>query len=369
MKASRILFIFSYLLLLASCTEEENLGSIEAVNLDDALAIDLAQTSGQLASGTSFVIAGNSFLNGSIGDIQARVAETAHSGVPAAINKGKGGHKGIQDGLNLLAPNDEILAIIDAESAGDVRGFRMFRFGGAEITHYDSTGKIVQLPDFSSIDGPHGGHSGNQFPELDSLLKLIVKSKIDFKTGVTITRQNQEITRAGVIVIERKKQGNVLTEVIDFQSYVVNGIKISGKKTTVSEFSKETGKGSVNSNVANGKITFASGETAIWTSTKSRQSNIQKAAGSKKPTSGTIVIQVKTSIVTASGAVIYSHETTTPLKIDLSCEGRRRGPISGKVETKYRENTISVDYGNGACENQTITITINGETKTKTIGG
>jgi len=369
MKTSRILFIFSYLLLLASCTEEENLGSIQAVSLDDALAIDLAQTSGQLASGTSFMISGNSFMNESSGDILARVAETADSGVGAAMKKGKGGHKGILDGLNLLAPNDEILAIIDAESAGDVRGLRMSRFGGAEITHYDSTGKIVQLPDFNAVDGPHGGHSGNQFPELDSLLKLIVKSKIDFKTGVTITRQEQEITRAGVIVIERKKQGNVLTESIDFQNYAVNGIKISGKKTTVSEFSKETGKGSVTSNVANGKIIFASGETATWTSTKSRQSNIQKASGSKKPTSGTILIQAKTSIVTTSGSVIYSHETTSPLKIDLSCEGKRRGPISGKIETEYRENTISVDYGNGACENQTITITINGETKTKTIGG
>jgi hypothetical protein len=366
MRTCKNLLVFSYLLFLASCTEQMDVATTQEVVMNDALATDIAQTSGQLASGTSFILSGNSFLTGSI---SARVAETAHAGVPGAVNQGKGGHKGIIDGLNLLAPNDELLAIIDAESAGDMRGFRLFRYGGAEITHYDSTGKLVVLPDFNAVDGPHGGHSGNQFPELDSLLRLIVKSKIDYKTGVTITRNDNKITRSGVIVIERKKSGTILTETIDFQNYAVNDIKISGKKTIVSDFNKTTGKGTVSSTVANGKFVFASGETAVWTSTKSRQSEVQRSSDNRRPISGTILIQVKSSIVSSSGAVIYSHQTTVPLKIDLSCQGKRRGPIAGKIDTKYRDNTIAVDYGDGSCENQTITITVNGETKTKTIGG
>ena len=373
MKHLKNLLFLSYLLLMAACTEQDELAAIDELTAEDATAIDLAQTSGQLASGTSFTISGNSVQTGMI---NARVIETSEaSNAPGGkgglkgIGKGKGGHKGIMDGLNLLAPNDEILAIIEAESAGDMRGFRMFKFGGATITHFDAAGKVVNLPVFSSIDGPHGGHSGNQFPELDSLLNLIAKTKVDFGTGVTITRHEQEITRKGVILIQRTKVDNVLTEKIEFQSYSVNGIQISGVKTTVSEFNKTTGKGSVKSSVANGKFVFADGESAAWTSEKNRTSEVVRGEDARKPISGSVVTTVKTKIATASGKVIYAHETTAPLEVDLSCQGRRRGPISGKVQTLYRDNTITVDYGDGSCTNQTITITVNGETTTKTIGG
>lgn len=372
MKTIKSLLILSYLLFLAACNEQDEMASLQELTTQDAAAIDLAQTSGQLASGTSFTISGNSLQ---MGTINARVIETSEvakgpggMGGPMGLGLGKGGHKGIMDGLNLLAPNDEILAIIDAETAGEVRGFRMHKFGGATITHYDAAGKVVNFPIFATPDGPHGGHSGNQFPELDSLLNLVVKTKVDFGTGVTITKNEQKIIRKGVIVIERKKDGKILTETIEFQNYSVNDIKISGTKKTVSEFDRTTGKGSVISSIANGKIVFAEGESATWTSEKSRKSEIIRGEGGKKPVSGSIVTEVKTKIATAS-KTIYSHETTNPLTIDLSCQGRRRGPISGKVETIYRDNTITVDYGNGSCTNQTITVTVNGETTTKTIGG
>lgn len=373
MKSLKIFTLLSYLLFMAACTEQDEMASISEELVNGATAIDLAQTSGQLVSGTSFTLGGNSFQTGSISARVAGTSETAHApagpGGLIGLGNGKGGHKGIMDGLNMLAPNDEILAIIEAESAGDVRGFRMFKFGGATITHYDASGKVVELPVASTVDGPHGGHSGNQFPEMDSLLSLIVKSKIDFGSGVTVTKNDQEITRKGMIVISRTKAGNVLTEKVDFQNYAVNGIQISGLKTIVSEFDKTTGKGSVKSNVASGKFVFADGETAIWTSEKNRTSEVIRGTDSRKPISGLIVTTVKTAIKTASGSVIYSHETTTPLEIDLSCSGKRRGPTLGKVETLYRANKITVDYGDGSCTNQTITITVNGVTTTKTIGG
>jgi len=371
MRTFKSVLILSYLLLLAACTEQQDdltvLGELTAT---DATAIDLAQTSGQLASGTSFAISGNSSQTGGINSRTTETSETAHApGGLKGLGKGKGGHKGIMDGLNLLAPNDEILAIIDAESAGDIRGFRVYKIGGATITHYDAAGKEVVLPVFGTADGPHGGHSGNQFPQLDSLLALIVKTEVDFGDGVTITRHEQEITRAGKIIIERTKADTKLTEVVTFEGYSVNDIQIAGKKTTVSEFDKTTGKGSVLSSVANGKFVFANGETAVWTSERSRQSEVVRSEDSRRPVSGTIVTKVKTTIIATDGTVIYSHETTTPLEVDLSCEGRRRGPILGVVKTVYRDNTITVDFGDGSCSNQTITITVNGETTTKTIGG
>jgi len=370
MKLLKNLSLLAYLLFMAACTEQDELATITGDVLESATAIDLAQTSGQLVSGTSFTIGGNSFQTGMITGRVSETSETAQSpGGLKESGKGKGGHKGIQDGLNLLAPNDEILAIIEAESAGDIRGFRMFKLGGATITHYDASGKVIELPVATTVDGPQGGHSGNQFPEMDSLLSLIVKSKVDFGTGVTVTKNNQEITRKGVIMVSRTKVGNVLTETVEFQNYVVNGIQISGVKTIVSDFDKATGKGSVKSTVANGKFVFVGGETAIWTSEKNRTSEVVRGTDSRKPISGKIITNAKTAIKTASGTVIYAHQTLTPLEIDLSCSGKRRGPTLGKFETDYRTNKITVNFGDGSCTNQTITITVNGVTTTKTIGG
>ncbi|MEO5977734.1 MAG: hypothetical protein ABIS36_01545, partial [Chryseolinea sp.] len=96
------LSIVMIFLVAVSCTD--NLQSNDS-SLTDAkisqTALDVAQTSGQLASGTSFEIVGSS------------------SDSTAAINcqpgphgqKGNGKHNGILDGLNLLAPTDELLAI------------------------------------------------------------------------------------------------------------------------------------------------------------------------------------------------------------------------------------------------------------------
>ena len=363
--------MLAYLVFLATSCNQNDEGNLTQLELDDATAVDLAQTSGQLASGTSFTISGNSVQTGSINSrLVDEDSEDAVSGMPGfSKGKGKGGHKGIMDGLNLLAPNDEILAIIDAESAGEIRGLRVSKFGGATITHYDADGNAVTLPIPASLEGPHQGPSGNQFPELDSLLALIVKTEVDFGDGVTITRGDQEITRLGKIIIERSKTDNTLTEIITFEEYEVNGIKISGVKTTVSTYDSTTGIGSMTSSVANGSFVFADGTEATWTSEKSRNSEITPSEDKRRPKEGTITHEVKTEIKTLGGEVIYSHTTTTPLFIDLSCEGRRRGPIEGVVATIYRENTILVDFGDGSCENQTITITINGETTTKTIGG
>ncbi|MCZ8133967.1 MAG: hypothetical protein O9252_00525, partial [Algoriphagus sp.] len=60
MKYLKNLLFLSYLLFMAACTEQDELAAVAELTAQDATAIDLAQTSGQLASGTSFTISGNS---------------------------------------------------------------------------------------------------------------------------------------------------------------------------------------------------------------------------------------------------------------------------------------------------------------------
>ena len=324
------------------------------------LVIDVAQTSGQLASGTSFAISGSS--------TDSTMDQPPHGGPgPKGHGKPGGPHPGILDGLNLLAPTNDLLAIVDAESASDLRGLRMSKNGGATITNYDANGAVVNVP-LPGKDGPQGcSFSGKQFPEYDALLSSIVKTEIDFGSGVTFKRDTVEITRAGKIIITRSTSGGTVTETTTFDNYSVNGAKIAGTKTRVSTLDTTTGKGTSTTTVTGGSITFADGTVATWTSDRSRVSDIT-VDDHGRPESGTITTEVNTQ-VTANGTVIYSHKTTTPLIENLACEGRRRGPVSGVVETIYKSDNISVDYGDGTCTNRTVTITFNGTTTSKTIGG
>lgn len=337
--------------LIWSCDNQENSDSVTSQSIEQ-LSIDVAQTSGQLASGTTFSVEGTSSDS------------TACDNNGHFVGNGKKGHgpgrrnPGILDGLNLLAPTDELLAIVDAESASDVRGLRISKNGGATITNYDVDGNEVTLP-LGAKAGPQGcSFSGNQFPEYDSLLAIIVKTEIDFGSGVTYHRDTVEIVRAGKIVIGRSVDGTTVTEITTFENYTVNGIKIEGTKTRISTYDEETGSGSSTTSVANGKITLADGTVATWTSERSRVSDM---------TAETITTGVSTSVI-ADGTTIYSHNTTTPLVENLACEGRRKAPVSGVVETVYRTDNISIDFGDGSCSNTTITITVNGVETTRTIG-
>jgi hypothetical protein len=271
--------------------------------------------------------------------------------------------------MNLLAPTDELLAIVDAESASDIRGLRISKTGGATITNYNADGEVVILP-ITQKDGPQGcSFSGKQYPEVDSLLATIVKTEVDFGTGVTYQRDTITITRSGKIIINRTIDGTTITETTTFENYFVNGIKIEGTKTRISTFNSSTGSGSSSTSVADGKITFVDGTVATWTTEKSRVSDIVLDPTTGRPSSGTITTEVSTSVAISDGTIVYSHKTQTPLIENIACEGRRHGPVSGKLETIYRADTVLVDFGDGTCSNKTITITFNGVTTTKTIGG
>jgi hypothetical protein len=338
------------------CNNDGSVSTLTDSSKQTSTLLDVAQTSGQLASGTSFTIQGSST------DSITQQGDGHHHHGP-----GHDRHKGILDGVNLLAPTDELLAIVDAESASDIRGLRISKDGGATITNYNAAGETVTLP-LPREGGPNGcSFSGHQHPESDSLLSTIVKTVIDFGTGVTFHHDSVSITRSGSITIERSGDVSSATEVTTFNNYAVNGAHIEGVKTRVSTFDATTGNGTSTTSVADGKITFADGTTASWTSDKTRTSTITLDANNH-PSSGIIVTEVNTAVVSSDGTVIYSHKTTSPLTENVACEGRRHGPVSGTLQTVYRTDTVIADYGDGSCTNRTITITLNGVTTTKTIG-
>ncbi len=344
--------------MMATSCNQENVSSSNANTTSTLLGV--GQTSSQLASGTTFSVESSS-SGSSIDTTQAPPPHHGH-----CKNDGMGS---FLNGTEFFTPSNELLAIVDAESAGDMRGFRMFGRSGALVTNYDANGNVISLPMLAK-GGPEGvSFSGGQFPQIDTLLSKIVKTVVDFGAGVTVRHDSASITRSGKIIITRSKSGNTLTETIAFENYFVNGNGIEGTKTRVSTFNSITGQGSSTTSVANGKITFSDGTVATWVSDKTRTTNITLDATTHRPVSGTIVTTASTKVTAADATVIYSHATSKPITEDISCGQPRHWPVSGTVETIYRTNTLTIDFGDGSCSNRTITVTINGVTSTKTIGG
>lgn len=334
-------FIVALAFIIWSC-DQNNVDSSTPSAIAEKLSIDVAETSAQLASGTNFSI------NGSSTDSATCMK---HHGGPGGHGPHGGDWRnpGLLDGLNLLAPNDELLAVVDAESASDIRGLRISQNGGATITNYDANGNKVSLP-IPAKTGPQGCSISGQFPAYDSLISKIAKTEINFGSGVTFRRDSVEIIRSGKIIIARTKNGTAVTETTTFDNFKVNGIQIEGTKTRVS-----TGTGTSTTSVSNGKITFTDGTVATWTSDRSRITDTSAQ---------TVTTRVDAAVI-AGNTVIYSHKTTADLVEDLQCH--KPGPVSGMVETVYRSNNISIDFGNGSCSNRTVTVIVNGTTTTHTI--
>ena len=338
----------------------ENVSSTNSSQAQSSL-LAVAQTSAQLASGTSFSIT-TSATSGSTNNEAPSSGSNHHGGCP------NGGMGSFLAGTNFLTPTNELIAIVDAESAGDMRGLRMYADGGAKITNYDASGNVVALTAPPMNSGPEGtSFSCGQFPKNDSLLAKIVKTEIDFGTGVSVKHDSITITRTGKISITRSRSGETRTETITFENYSVNNNFIEGTKTRISTFDTSTGKGQSITTVSDGKITFSDGTTATWTSSRQRDSQITFDSAALRPSSGTIVTTASTS-VTSGSELIYSHVTTKAVTEDLSCGKEHHRPVSGTIETKYRTNDVIIDFGDGSCSNKAISITINGVTTTKTIG-
>jgi hypothetical protein len=372
---------FASALLFAGCGQQEiNSSSDENVRLTG-----VAQTSGQLASGTNFTLSGTGTSFGNFGGYPSGGFPSGGFPSGGMGSFSPGNHPGFPlDGTSLLAPTNELLAIIDAENAGDFRGLFMFSKGGGTVKSYDKDGNEIKLggfavpASFSGFTGYSSGmpegcsFSGGQFPKYDSSLMAAIKTIIDFGTGVTQKRDTATITRSGKIIINRSKTSSSVTETITFENYKVNNNLIEGTKTRVSTFVKtnSTMNTKTTTTVTGGKITFANGSVATWVSDNERISSVTfSSSRATFNSTGQTITTGATVVTSSSNAVVYSHVIVKDLKSDLSCKSFRFGPVSGTVETKYEGKTIVLDFGDGSCDNKKVTVTIDGITTEREIGG
>ncbi|MEN8250710.1 MAG: hypothetical protein ABFS32_17385 [Bacteroidota bacterium] len=331
---------------------------VDSIEIDDPL-MDVAELSSQLSSGVEMFIANAN------GAERSGKRSYRNSGRLLGGKSFKGGRPGINGnqgyGLGLQQYNDDpnLQVISLVERFGTRMNYGVFTALGADINNYDENGNEVEL---NYTGRPKGGAwkswEGTK----------IAKTIIDFGDGVSLKRGNTSISFSGLIKIDRSYQDGELTEVMKFENFSVNDANVKGTNTIVRSFNKETGEALLSSEVTEGQFVFADGTTAEWISNSSRYLTIEIGDDGNKPTNAKSIAESETRVVSSEGTVIYSHETTNPVKMDMSCASKGRKPVSGTVETVYGNNDIVVDFGDGECSS-TITVTINGTRLTREIIG
>lgn len=184
---------------------------------------------------------------------------------------------------------------------------------------------------------------------------------IDFGS-VNCTASNGRLRRGRILVSytgRYRDQGTVITITPD--NYHVNNISVQGSKT-VTNLGPNTDGNLAFSVSVNGTLTADDGS---WTSSHQAQRTRTWIAGSTTPQ-----LLDDIYLITGNGngvnrnGVVYALSITNALRVQIGCPWITQGTVQvvpvGRPE-------VSIDYGSGACDG-TITVTVNGQTYTITIG-
>jgi hypothetical protein len=180
---------------------------------------------------------------------------------------------------------------------------------------------------------------------------------------VNCTAINGRLRRGRILVTytgRYRDEGTIIT--ITPQDYHVNDQLVQGTKMVTNQGLNANGQPTFSVQV-NGSVTAADGS---WTSTHQAQRTRIWIQGNDTPG-----LNDDAYLITGSGSgvnrngVAYTSTITQALRVELGCIWRL---VSGTVVvTPEGRPTRSIDYGNGSCDG-TVSITVNGQTFTITIG-
>ncbi len=187
---------------------------------------------------------------------------------------------------------------------------------------------------------------------------------IDFGTSNCLGSDG--VNRRGKLVVtltdRYRNTGSILT--IQPQTYYVNDHLIEGTKTITNNGRNSSNNLSFTVKVTGGKVTFPTGESTTWNSTRT----IEWIAGESTTwfSNGLAGIFDDVYLITGSAngvsrsGLAYTVNITSALRKELSC----RWIVSGSLDIiPSGLLTRSVNYGSGACD-ATVTVTIAGNTFT-----
>lgn len=171
--------------------------------------------------------------------------------------------------------------------------------------------------------------------------------------------------RSGRIVITYTDKRYIpgATRTVTFEDFFIDGVQIEGTRTMTNVSATENDNPRFNIVLAGGRVTFEDGTFAT------REANHTRTwMRSGSPLTDEGVIEGSASGLDRNGSA-YSITITTPLVYKRSCHVTRAFiPVEGVQEIIKGDNSGSIDYGDGTCDN-IVTVTVNGVSETKEISG
>ena len=172
---------------------------------------------------------------------------------------------------------------------------------------------------------------------------------LDFGTGCT-TNNGREFS--GIIRIVYSQIANGISKEVSFNNFYFNSNNIAGSR--LYQVTRQNFNGNPEASITvDLTITFSGGISVSRTGTKVRE----KIEGADTDTRGDDVYSVTGNWQTIiSQGVVRTAEVTTPLIREFSC----RYFVSGVIDFTRGEASVSLDFGNGECDNIAIASGPNG---------
>lgn len=219
-----------------------------------------------------------------------------------------------------------------------------------------------------SQDPSTGGRVGNSDDRLSCAVVTRTGAegagtiRVDFGDGCTDNRGN---VRKGVLVIDFEgrwfKQGSLWR--LQFEDYFINGIALEGTRT-VTNVTTDTTRLAFTVELEDGSATWPDGRIA-----RRRVHHRREHLRDENHILERLIIYGTAEGNHRNGRGYYI-EILEPLVYDRRCAAKGVIiPVQGKKLIKHGARQITVDYGDGICDNVVTLINKNGRTKEYTVGG
>jgi hypothetical protein len=222
--------------------------------------------------------------------------------------------------------------------------------------YYNNDTEELALTAISSED-----LSGGKVKDLDPRLQCAIVTRvgdeasgtitIDYGTGCTGERGN---VRKGKIIITYTGRWNVAgsTWIVTHENFFINNVAMAGTRV-VKNVSVSESVQAFEITMEDGTLTFPDGAVAHRAVNKKRELERDSNSILKR------LIIYGTAQGTNRNGRAYSIEILDPLIYDRSCEDVFI-PVSGKKMIKHGDREITIDYGNGECDNTVVVTNKNG---------
>ncbi len=186
--------------------------------------------------------------------------------------------------------------------------------------------------------------------------------RIDFGSGCKDKRGR---TRKGVIVVTYtgawKQAGS--SSIMTFENYFVNDVQLAGTRSVLN-ITTDTTRLKFKVDVEDGTATWSDGRVATR-----RLHHIREHERNSNNILMRLIIYGTATGTNRNGRG-YSIEILEPLVYDRKCASEGVFiPVKGKKLIKHGNRQLTVDYGDGTCDNVVTLININGRMKDIRVGG